>query len=406
MKAYYTELDSKDILIMQRERHLSAKQLKDIPMFFIVGRPRSGTTLLRTLFDAHPNVIVPAECQLIVNLYPKYGKITNWTSELLEAFYHDLYRQWRFDIWPVDRKSLYRNLMACKGKNSYSTIIKVVYFEYHSIYGHNFLLALGDKNPGYTIYTEKLLKIFPEAKFIHIIRDYRDNFVSIRNVDFELPFIPLTVAKWKHFIRKFRKASGRHPGTHLEIRYEDLVSKPEETFRFLCEFIGIPYNAAPFNFYKKTEDSLRVFPKNLIYKYHASLLQKVNTGRIDLWKKELTKKEIRIADASAGKLAETTGHKRAYPHPGFAAYLRSIPGKFFSRLIYFITWLIDGLPYNIRMNILSKAPLVIGRFYLSIFNRKKLKKLDEKVRSMKEKSALNMSDSTWKMVAEPDRTNG
>jgi len=405
MKAYYTELDNKDILIMQRERHLSAKQLKDIPMFFIVGRPRSGTTLLRTLFDAHPNVIVPAECQLIVNLYPKYGKITNWTRQLLEAFYHDLYKQWRFDVWPVERKSLYRNLMACEGENTYSTIIKVLYFEYHSIYGHNFLLALGDKNPGYTIYTEKLLKIFPEAKFIHIIRDYRDNFVSIRNVDFELPIISLTVAKWKHFIRKFRKAAKRHPGTHLEIRYEDLVRRPEETFGHLCEFIGIPYSAAPFSFYKKTEDSLKAFPKNLVYKYHASLMQKVNTGRIDLWKNELSKKEIRIADAAAGKLAESTGHKRAYPHPGFAAYLRSIPGKFFSRLIYFMTWLIDGLPYNIRMNILGKAPLVIGRFYLSLFNRKKLKKLDEKVRSVKERSAGNKPNSGWSMAVDRGPTN-
>ncbi|MEE4255714.1 MAG: sulfotransferase [Bacteroidales bacterium] len=404
MKAYYTELDRKDILIMQRERHLSAKQLKDIPMFFIVGRPRSGTTLLRTLFDAHPNVIVPAECQLIVNLYPKYGKITNWTRQVLEAFYHDLYKQWRFDVWPVDRKSLYRNLMACEGENTYSTIIKVVYFEYHSIYGHNFLLALGDKNPGYTIYTEKLLKIFPEAKFIHIIRDYRDNFVSIRNVDFELPIISLTVAKWKHFIRKFRKAAKRHPGTHLEIRYEDLVSRPEETFRFLCEFINIPFSNAPFSFYKKTEDALKVFPKKLIYKYHASLLQKVNKSRIGLWRKELSKKEIRIADAAAGKLAESTGHKRAYPHPGFAAYLRSMPGKFFSRLIYFITWLIDGLPYNIRMNILSRAPLVIGRFYLSIFNREKLKKLDEKVRSVKERTAGNMPNSGWSMAVDRDPT--
>lgn len=403
MKAYYTELDRKDILIMQRERYLSAKQLKDIPMFFIVGRPRSGTTLLRTLFDAHPNVIVPAECQLIVNLYPKYGKITYWTRELLEAFFHDLFKQWRFDVWPIDRESLYRSLMACEGENSYATIIKVVYYEYHSIYGHNFLLALGDKNPGYTIYTEKLLKIFPEAKFIHIIRDYRDNFVSIRNVDFELPFISLTVAKWKHFIRKFRKAGERHAGTHMEIRYEDLVSQPEEIFSELCDFIGIPYSAIPFNFYKKTEDSLRVFPKNLVLKYHASLMQKVNTSRIGLWKKELTEREVRVADAAAGKLAKSTGHKRAFPHPGFAAYLRSLTGKFFSWLIYFITWIIDGLPYNIRMNILSKAPLVIGRFYLSIFNRKKLQKLDEKVRSVKERSALDMANSGWKMVIEQDQ---
>jgi hypothetical protein len=81
-----------------------------------------------------------------------------------------------------------------------------------------------------------------------------------------------------------------------------------------------------------------------------------------------------------------------------------MPGKFFSRLIYFITWLIDGLPYNIRMNILSRAPLVIGRFYLSIFNREKLKKLDEKVRSVKERTAGNMPNSGWSMAVDRDPT--
>ncbi len=59
---------------------------KGIPIFFVVGRPRSGTTLLRTLFDAHPNVLVPPECQFIINLYPKYGKVTNWSKKNLESF--------------------------------------------------------------------------------------------------------------------------------------------------------------------------------------------------------------------------------------------------------------------------------------------------------------------------------
>ena len=65
-------------------------ELSQIPFFFIVGRPRSGTTLLRTLFDAHPNVTIPPECQFIVNLYPKYGKTSNWTESLLLSFHEDL----------------------------------------------------------------------------------------------------------------------------------------------------------------------------------------------------------------------------------------------------------------------------------------------------------------------------
>lgn len=381
MKEYYTELDLEHILIGQKEKHLGPGQLEDIPIFFVVGRPRSGTTLLRTLFDAHPNILVPPECQLIVNLYPKYGKTKNWTEDRIKSFYEDLQTQWRFDLWPLEQKNLYRSLMACKGQNDFGTICKVVYQEYRSIFKHGMLLALGDKNPGYTIYTKRLLKIFPEAKFIHIIRDYRDNFVSIRNVDFELPFISVTVSKWRYFVRRFRKASNQHPGTHLEIKYEDLVSDPESKFRELCEFIGVPFSDKPFDFYKKSEEVLKIYPNDLILKYHSSLLKKINTSRTGLWKNELTESELRVADAVAGKLADSTGHGRIYPRPGILAKLRSIPGQCFASLLYMLTWTIDSFPYKLRMAILSKAPLVVGRFYLSIFNRKKLREVDERIKN-------------------------
>lgn len=381
MNEYYTELDQKHILIGQKEKHLDARQIQDIPIFFVVGRPRSGTTLLRTLFDAHPNVIVPPECQLIVNLYPKYGKISMWTNENLQNFYHDLQSQWRFDVWPLDQKILKRSILACEGENDFGTICKVVYAEYRSIFKHGMLLALGDKNPGYTIYTRRLLKIFPEAKFIHIIRDYRDNFVSIRNVDFELPFISVTVSKWRYFVKKFRKSSQKFPGTHLELKYEDLAANPEKTFNDLCDFIGIPFSEKPFDFYKKSEEVLKIYPNDLILKYHSSLLKKINTSRTGLWKKELSESELRVADACAGKYAASTGHDKIYPEPGLKARISSIPGKCFARFIYILTWIIDSFPYRLRMAILSKAPLLVGRFYLSIFNRKKLREVDERIKN-------------------------
>ncbi|MBT3818357.1 MAG: hypothetical protein HOG06_03380, partial [Lentimicrobiaceae bacterium] len=71
------------------------------------------------------------------------------------------------------------------------------------------------------MYTEQLLKIFPNAKFIHIIRDYRDNFVSIKNVDFDLPYISLISCKWRLFIKKYRDVMEKYPNSHIEVRYED-----------------------------------------------------------------------------------------------------------------------------------------------------------------------------------------
>ncbi len=50
------------------------------------------------------------------------------------------------------------------------------------------IIAFGDKNPGYSIYTEKLIKLFPDSKFIYLNRDYRDNFVSLKKSRFWTSF--------------------------------------------------------------------------------------------------------------------------------------------------------------------------------------------------------------------------
>jgi len=58
-------------------------------LFFILGRPRSGTTLLRTLLDAHPQVKVPPEYPVVLQLYKKYGRIRQWDETTLEEFKKD-----------------------------------------------------------------------------------------------------------------------------------------------------------------------------------------------------------------------------------------------------------------------------------------------------------------------------
>ncbi len=107
------------------------------PFFFIVGRPRSGTTLLRTLFDANPNVCIPPECQFIINLYPKYGKQQHWDQKSLLQFYHDLQDQWLFKTWKIDNDELKAALLKAEGDLSYNEICKLVYLRYQTVFEKN-----------------------------------------------------------------------------------------------------------------------------------------------------------------------------------------------------------------------------------------------------------------------------
>ncbi|MFA5417111.1 MAG: sulfotransferase [Bacteroidales bacterium] len=353
--------------------------LTEIPFLFIVGRPRSGTTLLRTLFDAHTNVVMPPECQFVVNLYGKYGKKSNWSKKDLKQFYDDLLIQWRFKSWKMDNQQLMENLLKNEGPNSYGNICKTVYSTYQSVFPKEKILLFGDKNPGYAIYTRRLLKIFPNARFIHIIRDYRDNFVSVKNVDFELS-IPSSVGlKWVYFYQKVHRDARKNPSAYYHIRYEDLVSEPEKTLKSLCEFAGIEYQPEILNFHDKKDDMLKVYSPAVMNTYHASLFKKINTSRIGLWEKQLTDDEVKLLDYTIGPLAEQAGYKRKYTQFNTVIALKAIPGKSIATFLRTATRIVDKLPASIRMNILSKGPLAIATAYLKLFNPKKLEQIKKKI---------------------------
>ncbi len=355
------------------------RNLNEIPFIFIVGRPRSGTTLLMALFDAHPNVNIPPECQFIVNLYPKYKNIVHWTESKIDEFIEDLRIQWRFDIWKVDLKELKNDLLKFNGKASYSDICKSVYLINKSVFPKDTISLLGDKNHGYTIYTERLLKIFPNARFIHIIRDYRDNLVSIRDVDFELPITSTVVYKWTYFIKRFNKAKNKFPASHYVVKYEDLVTSPDTEFMKICDFAGIDYNEKVFNFHEKTEEALEAYPAEIMNKYFSSLLKKINTSRIGLWKKSLTKGQIKIADLTAGKFADMMGYDKFYNGNNILIWLQALPGILFARFIYLATFIVDRFPYKLRMNILSIWPLALATIFLRIFRPEKYRELQERI---------------------------
>jgi hypothetical protein len=345
------------------------ENIPQIPFFFIIGRPRTGTTLLRSLFDAHPNVQIPWECQFMLNLYPKYGKLKHWNTGTLEQFYSDLLQQWQFSAWNIDHDKLKSDLYACEGECSYAKICQVVYLNHISFYPKEKIRLIGDKNHGYTIYTHRLKKLFPDAKFVYILRDYRDTYQSVKNVDFELPVVSVVVYKWKYFYKKALQASKKYPESFYFIRYEDLVTDPVANFRKICEFLNIDFVPEVFDFYKMKGKAEEKYPADILQKHHKSLFNPVNTSRIGLWEKSMSKRQIRIADYAAGPYAARARYQRLYPCSTLGTAILASPGILYAKFLYLMTHIIDRLPYRLREKLLSKGPLWIARTFSGLFRK-------------------------------------
>jgi hypothetical protein len=356
------------------DKQVGNQDTSSVPLFFIIGRPRSGTTLLRILFEAHPHVLIPPESPFIINLYKKYRKVTSWDETIIQDFCEDLFKQRYFDKWLITKEDLLEKLLEAKGENTFQDMARRVCLSYKSVFDKEEIQLIGDKNPAYSLFARRIHKLFPEAKIIHITRDYRDNYLSLTNVNFEVPVVPLVVYRWKFAYKQMGKLKKRNPGLVYSLKYEDLAADPENKFSDLCRFLDIDYDPSVMSFYeKKTEAEKAYAGSRDLALVHKSLFKPISTDRMNLWQTEMSPRQIRVADLVAGKTAERAGYKRKYPSFNPGLYLWILPTLIYASIMYRLILMGDYLPYRWR-NSLNQALGIFLKVYWKI-NKRKVKPL-------------------------------
>lgn len=343
--------------------NIDTKKINAIPFFFIIGRPRTGTTLIRTLFDAHPNVAIPVESPIILNLYFKYKNEKNWTRKKLLSLYEDIIQQKHFDDWTVDNEKLKTDLLNCDSDILFFDIIKIIYLNYKSFYKKEEILLFGDKNPYYSIHVEKLIKLFPNSKFLYISRDYRDNFYSIKRTDFEASNAALIAYRWKYTAREILKLENKYPDKFYTFRYESFVNEPEKYLKEICNFLNLKYYPEVFDFYKAKSNVFNIYKDPELKRIHENLMNPVNTSRIGLWKTKLSEKDIKISDLVVGRYAKIWDYEKKYKKFNILLYLWVLPILTYGVLIYKVMILSKYFPYKLNKWLHDKMSIFLKIYF-------------------------------------------
>lgn len=342
------------------DKLLTIEEIKNLPIVFIVGKGRSGTSLLQTILDANPEVITANESPFIIHLKQKYSAVKKWTSEKLDEFIIDLYKDIRFSfLWKInanDLKRLFNSYPLCQ--LDFSVLCKLVYLSVSSPFPKGKTSLIVDKNPIYSFFINELIELFPNAKFIHIIRDYRDNVISTRKA-FTIKNVARLAQSWKRHNKYIDYYKIKHPSRFYTLRYEDLVTNPEKSISELFEFLTISFDSNILYFHKTTR---RIFNDErvnndiltgIVDKIHVNLLNPINTERIDKWKNELTISEIEVIDYITGDYAKKYNYIRSTNVLRLSCFLSANK----SNLILFTNYLINKLYYRlpIKMRDISRA---------------------------------------------------
>src|SRR5687767_7470569 len=140
--------------------NLHAAQL---PAPFIVGVPRSGTTLLRMMCDAHPDLSLPPE----MGFMPAVARLRPQSRQTRVAFLKAVTEMPSWQDANIDTAEFEKALSAVQPFNV-SEGVRTFYRTYASKFGK---IRWGDKTPAYCLHMRDIERILPEAHFIHIIRD-------------------------------------------------------------------------------------------------------------------------------------------------------------------------------------------------------------------------------------------
>ena len=278
-------------------------------MFFIVGRARSGTTLLQTLLDAHPSIVIPSESCILLHLKNKYFTCANWDNKTIDTFIEDLLTEKKLrQSWKVDYRKLKNEILEIPLlQRNYTLICKILYLNYLSIFNQQNISLIGDKNPIYGAFISDMLELFPQAKFIHIVRDYRANICSNRDV-FSLKNIASLAHAWTFHNRKIEIAKTKIPHQFYTLKYEELALDPKTEMKKVFDFLNVGYNDSVFDFYKELNEKAEPKARNRFKKVHGNLLNPINVNRVEVWKDSLAEQDIALSEF----ICELDGMKYGY----------------------------------------------------------------------------------------------
>jgi hypothetical protein len=350
--------------------HLTVEEIDRMPFFFIVGRGRSGTTLLQTMLDANPAVIVPFESRLIMHLQKEYAHVTKWDAALVGKFLADLSTDVYYSkYWKMEESALKKAIAAIPAESlSFSILCKLVYLSFPSAYHKSKVRIIGDKNPVYSIFIEELRTIFPEAKFIHLVRDHRDNVVSFKKV-FKKDGSPAVLAKgWKIYNEIIEHSKKRDPKHFLTLRYEDLVSDLALTLQRVCDFLSIPFDPGMLEYQSGLMQENGNILGKVMAELHPNLTGPVTAAQVDKWKMELSSNDLSLIESMVGKTAERYSYHPAGIRKQF--FFRSVYAAFRNRLQIAVTKTYYRIPLYLRKRMRKISGFLNKRFgYSNIYNQ-------------------------------------
>ena len=267
--------------------------------FFLVGCPRSGTTLLQVRLDAHPDVAVAPETFYVRDFVGKPKRYERADSVAgRERLVKDLVERPEFIAMGVDPEEYSRAVAAAAP--GWRAPFAILLEQFARARG---AARVGEKTPNHLLEMRTLEEWFPDAAFVHVVRDPRAVAASWRDVPWSNGSLAADAAVWRKYMIAARERPPKS-GRVLTVRFESLVSAPSEELARVFAFLDLA--PAPESI-DVTPAATAVDVEREPWKKRA--LAPVSTEPADRWRRELTATDVRAVEAATWPELEQAGYR-------------------------------------------------------------------------------------------------
>ena len=278
--------------------------------FFVVGSGRCGSTLLRMMLASHSRLSIPPETWFLVPLVRQFSIDRPLNAEEIEGAVAVITGHYRWPDMKIDAQK-FRHAVSQLMRPHVRDLAEVVYRWHMQAEGK---ARWGDKTPIYIEILPELARMFPGSRFIHLVRDGRDVAKSFKATGWDTGgrWLHDNTREWMKAVRcHWRWMSSEFRERILLVRYEDLVINTEATLRQICKFIDEEFEPQMLTWQERVDEQV---PEREQVR-HTKLKSRIDAEGVARWRKEMSAREVFIAEAFMGPHLTRLGYQCRYRSP-------------------------------------------------------------------------------------------